>query len=226
MQLRQKCDGDGSGADESPPSSTTFDGIERSRLTAQELRSSRRSNWANPRQRVEAADNTQEKKLSSYTEQIQLTGGVVSDDATEQHSHGTFWIEVGAETQEVAVSFPDRFGVPSEMYTFTPEDWGRIMAVINDAVPQRRQVVETADDFILDTSVRDLEAAHDLIGTAGSHLASAAGPCSAGVRSHIVEMAQDLIRLRGTLGCLIDWDTERWQDAEAAEFRNDAVAIR
>lgn len=49
MQLRQKCDGDGPGADESPPSSTTF------------------GQKANPRQRVEAANNTQENECRSQS---------------------------------------------------------------------------------------------------------------------------------------------------------------
>jgi hypothetical protein len=75
--------------------------------------------------------------MSSYNKEIQITGG----DTEERHSHGKFWIDIDLETREVAVTFPDRVGVPGSMYTFAPEDWDAIVTVINEAELQRGKVV-------------------------------------------------------------------------------------
>lgn len=82
--------------------------------------------------------------MASYNMEIGLNGGDREIHPDERHSHGKFWIDVDLGTREVAVNFPNRFGDAGEVYTFAPEDWDAIAAVINEAELQRGKVVSTA----------------------------------------------------------------------------------
>ena len=74
-----------------------------------------------------------------YTKEIEITGR----HQENRHSRGKFAIEVDLETRDVAVSFPDRFGIPGETYTFAAEDWDAIVEAINNAELHRGKVVST-----------------------------------------------------------------------------------
>jgi len=78
--------------------------------------------------------------MATYNGEIQITGG----NPEEQHSRGGFWIDIDLDTREVAVCFPDRFGVPGQVYTFAPEDWDAIVSLINEAELHRGKLVSTA----------------------------------------------------------------------------------